>query len=219
MPEIYMTLLFYVLTAVTDPQYGIYWYYFKMNIVHFSNFQYAIINCFGYLSLLLGTIYYNKYLKEKEVRTLIGYAVYLSIFSAFMNLLWAKRVNLDLGISDSTFVISTDIVLGTLSLAYTQLPTLVLFAKITPSQIEATCFAFLTGTLNFCNGVVATYLGSLVNDTFIGVTSTDLSNFTKLAVVSLVTSFFPLGLLWLIPLKSDIKKLQEERERGKGAGS
>ena len=104
-----------------------------MNIVHFSKFQYAILNLFSYLSLIMGTTYYNMYLKDKEVRTLIGYAVYLSIFGAGMNLLWAKRVNLDYGISDSVFVISTDIVLGTLSLAYTQLPTMVLFAKITPS--------------------------------------------------------------------------------------
>lgn len=28
MPEIYMTLLFFLLSAVSDPQYGIYWYYF-----------------------------------------------------------------------------------------------------------------------------------------------------------------------------------------------
>lgn len=83
---------------------------------------------------------------------------------------------------------------------------MVLFAKITPSHIEATCFAFLTGTLNFCNGVVATYTGSLVNDLLVGVTSDDLSNFTTLAWISLVTSVFPLAFLWLIPLKSDIKK-------------
>lgn len=149
----------------------------------------------------MGTIYYNKYLKDRETRTLIRYAIYLSIFSAFSNLLWAKRVNLDYGISDSTFVIATDIVIGTLSLAYTQLPTMVLFAKITPSHIEATCFAFLTGTLNFCNGVVATYTGSLVNDFFVGVTASDLSNFTTLAYISLLTSVFPLAFLGLIPLK------------------
>ena len=106
------------------------------------------------------------------------YAIYLSIFSAGTNLLWAKRINLDYGISDSIFVIITDIVIGTLSMSYSMLPTMVLFAKITPSEIEATCFAFLTGTLNFSNGVIATYMGSFVNDTFIGVTSTDLGNFT-----------------------------------------
>ena len=121
-------------------------------------------------------------------------------------MLWAKRVNLDYGISDGHFVIITDVVLGTLSLAYSNLPTMVLFAKITPSHIEATCFAFLTGCVNFSNGVISTYAGSLVNDTFVGVTSKDLSNFTTLAWISLLTSIFPLGLLWLIPLKSDIKK-------------
>lgn len=206
MPEIYLTLLFYVLCAASDPQYGVYWYYFKLNVVEFSKFQYAILDCFGFLTVILGTAYYNMYLKEYEFRTLIRYSIYLSIFGALTNLIWAKRINLDYGISDSIFVVSTDIVLGTLSLAFSHMPSMVLFAKITPTRIEATCFAFLTGTINFCNGVISTYLGTVVNDQFVGVTSNDLSNFTTLALISFITSFFPLAFLSLVPLKSDIKK-------------
>lgn len=180
-----------------------------MNVVKFSKFEYAMLNCFSYLSTVLGSICYNKFLKDFEVRTLIRYGICLNIFSATASLLWVKRVNLDYGISDSAFVISTDIVVGTLSLALRMLPMMVLFAKITPSHIEGTCFAFLTGTTNFLYGVLATYTGSLVNDTFIGVTSSDLSNFESLAWISLVTRFFPLAFLWLIPLKSDIAFYQE----------
>lgn len=152
-----------------------------MNVVKFSKFEYAILNCFSYFSTVLGSICYNKYFKEYEIRTLIMFSIILNIFSAAASLLWVQRINLDYGISDRIYVISTDIVIGTLSLALRMLPMMVLFAKITPPHIEGTCFAFLTGTTNFLYGVLATYTGSLVNDTFIGVTSDDLSNFKLLA--------------------------------------
>ena len=49
------------------------------------------------------------------------------------------------------------------------LPFMVLFAKITPKRIEATCFAFLTGTCNLISGMRG-LVGSIVNETFVGVT-------------------------------------------------
>jgi hypothetical protein len=84
---------------------------------------------------------------------------------------------------------------------------MVLFAKITPNNIEATCFAFLTGTLNFSNGVLAPLVGSKINDLFIGVTSEDLSRFKILCFITMITSFIPFTFLKLIPLKEEIKQI------------
>lgn len=137
----------------------------------------------GYLSLSLGTIYYNMYLKEKECRTLLKYACFLGLFSSFFGYIFALRWNTIFGISDTVFIILTDVVIGTLSLAYTNLPIMVLFAKITPNHIEASCFAFLTGTLNFCNGVLAPMVGTKINDYFVGVTSKDLDKFHVLCSI------------------------------------
>ena len=62
---------------------------------------------------------YNKFLKDREVRTLLLYACYLSCISSLLSLLFALRFNLVFGISDLLFTAFTDIVLGTLGLAYT----------------------------------------------------------------------------------------------------
>ena len=43
------------------------------------------------------------------------------------------------------------------------LPTLALFAKITPTKIEGTVFAFLTGTTNLANNVLAPLVGVWIN--------------------------------------------------------
>ena len=63
--------------------------------------------------------YYNKFLKDREVRTLLLYACYLSCISSLLSLLFAMRFNLVIGINDLLFTAFTDVVLGTLGLAYT----------------------------------------------------------------------------------------------------
>lgn len=89
---------------------------------------------------------------------------------------------------------------------------MVLFAKITPNKIEATCFAFLTGTFNFCNGFISPLIGTKINDLFFGVSSEDMSDFYKLVAVSLILCPLPFYFLSMIPTREEIKKLQEERE-------
>jgi hypothetical protein len=84
---------------------------------------------------------------------------------------------------------------------------MVLFAKITPPSIEATCFAFLTGTLNFVNGVLQPLVGTKINDAFVGVSSENFDNFYVLQMIALGTSLIPFAFLWMIPLKDQIKKI------------
>ena len=118
MPEIYMTLLFYICVGMTEPSFGEFSYYFQMNVVKFTKFEYAMFGVLGYTSLSLGTVYYNMYLKEKEVRTLLRYACFISCFGALLNLTFAYRLNLQMGIKDIYYILLTDVVLGTLGLAY-----------------------------------------------------------------------------------------------------
>lgn len=92
------------------------------------------------------------------------------------------------------------------------MPTMVLFAKITPESIEATCFAFLTGTLNFCRSVVSPQIGNFINTNFVGVKGDDLSQFYILCLISLAGSIIPFAFLHMVPLKEDIKKLQDDRK-------
>jgi hypothetical protein len=61
------------------------------------------------------------------------------------------------------------VVSETISSCLVLLPLMVLFAKITPKRIEATAFAFLTGTSNF-TGTLRGFVGYLVN-LFVGASS------------------------------------------------
>jgi hypothetical protein len=81
-----------------------------------------MLNVFGYVTLFMGTLYYNMYLKDKECRQLFKYASFLGIFGALTSLIFVLRWNLYLGINDSLFIMFTDLITGTLGLALTILP-------------------------------------------------------------------------------------------------
>lgn len=83
------------------------------------------------------------------------------------------------------------------------MPTLVLFAKITPDHIEATVFAVLTGMFNFVNTVLSPNAGIIVNKWFVGVTSQDLSGYYILSLIALVMSLTQFLYIGLIPTKEE----------------
>ena len=169
----------------------------------------------GYGCLSMGTVCYNLFLKEKEIRTLFTWACYLGVIGSMFSYSFAMRWNIAIGINDTVFLMMSDLVLGTLGLALTNLPMMVLFAKITPNNIEATFFAFLTGTSNFCNGIISPMVGSKLNELFVGVTAEDLSNYHILMLISMISSLIPFTFLWLVPLKDDITVISEKEEKDK----
>lgn len=60
------------------------------------------------------------------------------------------------------------------------MPILALFVKVTPPKIEATVFAFLTGTSNLSSNVLSPLIGVWLNDRYAHVTADNLSNYYKL---------------------------------------
>lgn len=62
---------------------------------------------------------------------------------------FAERWNRDLEIDDLFLIYFTDAGIGFLLVAFRDLPSMTLFAKITPKRIEATLYALLTSVMNF----------------------------------------------------------------------
>jgi hypothetical protein len=153
---------------------------------------------------IFGTMLYEKKLKDIEVRTIMYWSTIFSIVSSLSQYAFAARWNTLLGINDVAFIILTDTIFGVISLAMNTLPTLALFAKITPPRIEGTVFAFLTGTTNLANNVLAPMVGVWLNERFVGVTADDLSKYKQLCLIGLLTSFLGFTILPLIPKKADI---------------
>ena len=79
-----------------------------------------------------------------------------------------------MGISDLFFIIFTTVITDTLAMSFSLMPTMVLFAKITPKYIEATVFALLTGCSNLSFAVLSPMVGAFINDMFVHVTTDNL---------------------------------------------
>jgi len=121
-------------------------------------------------------------------------------------MMFVTRANIDLGIPDMALIVFTDVVNDILSQCLLMLPMMVVFAKITPKRIEATAFAFLTGTSNFCSSLHSV-VGSLINSTFVGVTQENLNKYWILVLISIVMSNIPVLFLRLLPTKQELDNL------------
>ena len=175
--------MFFLLCGLICPSFGDISYYFSLNIVHFSKFTVSMLTVLGFVTLLSGTLAYERLLKNYEVRKLMRWNINIGIIGTAIWLIFAMRLNLAMGISDLAFVIISSMVTDTLSTAFSQMPVLVLFAKITPRNIEATVFALFTGVLNLSAIVISPNIGIIINKLFVGVTLSSLDDYYKLVFI------------------------------------
>lgn len=125
-----------------------------------------------------------------------------------MTYIFIFRINLDYGVPDMALIVFTDVVSSILSQCLVFLPMSVIYAKICPQHIEATSFAILAGVNNF-SSTISSWVGTWINDTFVGVKEDDLSKYWVLVTIQYVCCFLPLLLLWLIPTRKQIEELQD----------
>ena len=159
---------------------------------------------------ILGTMYYEAKLKNYEVRDIVRIGVYLAMLQALLSYGFAMRWNLSIGLPDIYCVLFSEIAFGVFVTSLSILPTMALFAKITPPRIEGTIFAMLTGTTNLAYQVISPLIGAWLNNNFIipPVTADNLESYPKLMAINICFSCFGLMILPLIPLKKHINMFQ-----------
>ena len=203
-PEIYRVLGYLVLRGLAVPSFSSFWYYYTTKIKGFSQFVIGLMGVIGNISLFLGAILYNKYFQKWEFRRILAASNFIVLFGGLLGVIFINNGHRYFGIPDVLFYSIQSFFEDALLLSFVDLPSMVLFAKITPKHIEGTIFALLTGTINFANTVLAPALGGLINDSFVGVTTANLSdsNFLTLIWIETVMALVPLTFMNLIPLRS-----------------
>lgn len=140
--------MFQLLKGFMCPSFGTFSYYFQMDVIKVSKQNVALLNIVGYICLLCGSQLYNSYLKHYELRTLMKIGSVITICLSPMYLMLVFRKNLQYGIPDAALIIFDESVGEVISQAFIGMPVMVLYAKITPPHIEATCFALLASSSN-----------------------------------------------------------------------
>lgn len=99
------------------PSFGDISYYFSLNVVQFSKYTVSMLTLLGFVTLLTGTLAFDRCFGKHEVRQLMLWNSCLGVIGSFINLLFAMRLNLAMGISDLTFVVCSSLITDTLSTA------------------------------------------------------------------------------------------------------
>merc|ERR1711981_990689 len=133
-----------------------------MDEIGVSKFLYSILMLVGYICYVIGALVYKAYFRAVDTRWMVFWATVCHLIGDFLQYVFARRWNLEIGIPDLVFLFFTDAVFGVLGLMLYGLPILALFAKVTPKRIEGTTYAFLTGTWNLSNTVVAPAMGTWI---------------------------------------------------------
>jgi hypothetical protein len=90
-----------------------------------------MITLLGFVALLFSSLIYNWFLKSIEERCLLTVSLIVNCIGSVGTLLYV--LNLTFGIPPLVFVAITSTVTDTIFLAFSNLPSMVLFAKLIPS--------------------------------------------------------------------------------------
>jgi hypothetical protein len=74
-----------------------------------------------------------------------------------------------------------------------------LLAKITPSHVEATVFAFATSIMRGSRQLGGSMMGVFWNDAFVGMTSKNLKDIDKAIIIASICRLLPLTYINMIP--------------------
>jgi len=155
----------------TIPSFSTFMYYYMTDVVGISQVVYSWLSVISYFCLFLSVGMYQALLKEVDIRWMMFMGLLINMVGAASSVMFVKGYYL--GMPPVVFLIMSTSITDTLYGAYTQLPGMVLFAKIIPESVESSMFALLTGLINLSNLFAAPELGVLINS-FVGVTSENL---------------------------------------------
>lgn len=211
MREIYFLVIFFIVKGLLNPSFREFTYFFLLNEIRITKFMFALLELIGNICHIIGAIVYKAFFRNVDTRTMVLIAFITGTIGAFLNYVFAKRWNQDMGIPDIVFLLFTDVVFEVLVTMLYTLPIMALFAKITPRNIEGTIFATLTGIMNFASTVISPGMGTFINHQFVGVNKNDISNYSTLILIQFIAGLFNFALLPLIPTKVQVRKFRDDR--------
>lgn len=196
-------------TAFFVPSFSSFHYYFMMDVVEVSKFTIAMLGLLGSLGTIIGIYMYQRWFLDWDFRTLVLIDVVVELLAAPLKFMFVFRLNTGWGIPDLPLVIVFKGLTDIASQCLLFLPFTVITAKICPKRIEATGFALLASISAF-RGNISSWIGSYINDKFVGVTQDNLQDYWMLGVINFCCGAIPLAFLWLIPTQKEVSDLQKE---------
>ncbi len=209
MRVIFLPILFIFLFTITPSTYDA-MMYFYMNELGFDYEFIGRIQLVASLAMMVGIFVYRRWLFKYSFKSLLVFSTITVTIFSLIQLMQILRINVALGIPDTYLALSLDLITNSLAQLQT-MPVLVLACKLCPRHLEAAIYESILGIKNLA--YFLSYRLGGVSMYVLGITA---KNFSRLWILSLVSTLFPvitLVLLAVVPIKSSYGEEFELLER------
>lgn len=193
-PSIWRPALFLFLISVTPGFGSVTTYYFE-NVLKFTPINFSVLDTTSYITSIIGTILYKRYLTKVPFRKIFFYTLSISWFLKWSYISIITGLNESIGIPNMFVAMADSIILSLLG-QFILLPAVILAAKICPKGVEGSLYATLMSISNLA-GVLSSEWGSTFA-TMYGVNRHHFDNFWKLIVLCNLLDLIPIASVVLI---------------------
>lgn len=109
--EIYLIVIFILVTAVVNPTFQEFTYFFVLDVCRISKLYFAFLVLVGQICYVVGALTYKAFCRRVETRWMLFWAALVKLLATFLFFAFAKRWNLELGIPDLVFLIFFDVMI------------------------------------------------------------------------------------------------------------
>ena len=199
---IWKPALFLFIISVT-PGFGAVTSYYFENVLKFSATQFSVLDVTSYVTSIIGTIIYKRYLTNVSLVKIFFWTMSISWVLKWSYISIITGFNESIGISNMVLAMADSIILSLLG-QFILLPSVVLAAKICPKGVEGSLYATLMSISNLA-GVISSEWGSILANMY-NVNHNNFDNFWKLIVLCNIIDLIPIASVKLVkevPINAD----------------
>lgn len=171
-------------------------FYFMTEKLHFTSEIFGRANLFQCFASLVAIYLFNKYMQNCNLRRLLLWSTVLTTPFCLMSIVVVERWNLTIGIPDTVFVITDNIICEFVS-DFQCIPIMILTSRLCPKGMESTVNSTIITILH--HGI---WMGSIFSAAItmaLGVTSTNFDNLKWLVIISSTSHLLPILMINMLP--------------------
>lgn len=195
-PMIIRPMTWFFMANVVVPNLSTVMFYYQTEYLNLEASFLGTTRVLGWLGLMLGTLIYNRYLKNMKLRTsLLGAQIGLC-FLTVLDMVLVSRKNTAFGISDKAMVLWGSALADAVN-QFKFMPFLILSGQLCPPGIEGTLFALFM-SINNLGSTLGSFAGAWLAS-ILSISSGSFDNLLWGVSTQLICTFIPIVFLFLIP--------------------
>ncbi|PHU22400.1 putative folate-biopterin transporter 4 [Capsicum chinense] len=195
-PAILRPMAWFFLAHVTVPNISTVMFYYQTEFLKLEASFLGTARVLGWLSLMIGTLTYNRYLKKMRLRYILMFTQVGIALLTVLDMVLVSRANVFLGISDKVTVLFGSALSDGIN-QFKFMPFLILSGQLCPPGVEGTLFALFM-SINNLGSTVGSFVGAGLASV-LNISSGSFDNLFLGIGIQVLCTFIPVAFLFLIP--------------------